>query len=894
MSFGGQQYYLFADPVFFESPGRWDDDREAFAVSTRSTPSGWTRSERDPWIVLRPNGCLLPDQGWKIHVASTVADAEKLTATVWDYCQQNRVAFKFLRNRNVLRALSAKYAPRPSSGKLMTLYPEDVEQLRQILNELDKLVGGVASPYILSDLRWREGPLYVRYGGFVERFRVAGNGRLEPAIADPDGTLVSDRRRPTFTTPAWVTLPAFLEEQLAARRVASAGRLPYQVVKALHFSNGGGVYLGRHRDGHELVLKEARPLAGVDAFGQHAVTRLRRERWALDRLRGIAGVPALHDYFTAGDHEFLAEEYIAGPTLYQWQGSRYPYVVWEEPEQHQLEAYTREALAMYDRISTLVAHMHARGVVFDDLHPANIMVTDSQEPYLVDFEVAHEAADVGGPALRAAGFAAPDEVRGFDRDRHALAALGLWLFLPLNRMLQLVPDRAGEYLDFVIERFALPTELQESIDHWLIARRQTAEPESPVVRRRAPESLGSPVWRDSEGPGSASAVQSMVRAILSTADPERTDRLFPGDVAQFVGSGGVGFAHGAGGVLWALATSGQGRYPDHERWFAEAVWQVPDRGGFFDGLHGLAYLADFFDLPEQAETLLARATSVDAAVTAVGLYSGLAGSGMNLLRFAERTGDTAHRDAGLRIAARLAARLSQAAAARADPARSVQRPDGVGLLHGWTGAALLFIRAHQTTGEPNYLDLAVQALTLDLDGCVTTRNGSLQVGEVGVRTLCYLDGGSAGLAIGIDELLDHREDDRLRTALPGLLRACASEVVVQPTLFHGRSGLIAALTRAGARLSTDYRHVLARHIHRLALHSVSYHGELAYPGNHSLRLSTDVATGSAGVLLALHAVTAEESSFLPFLSRRRGWCGRGEGPVPPKPSRFSSPTENLV
>ena len=38
--------------------------------------------------------------------------------------------------------------------------------------------------------------------------------------------------------------------------------------KALHFSNGGGVYLGRDtRTGEQIVLKEARPYAGLAADG---------------------------------------------------------------------------------------------------------------------------------------------------------------------------------------------------------------------------------------------------------------------------------------------------------------------------------------------------------------------------------------------------------------------------------------------------------------------------------------------------------------------------------------------------------------------------------------------------------------------------------------------------
>jgi hypothetical protein len=55
---------------------------------------------------------------------------------------------------------------------------------------------------------------------------------------------------------------------------------------------------------------------------------------------------------------------------------------------------------------------------------------------------------------------------------------------------------------------------------------------------------------------------------------------------------------------------------------------------------------------------------------------------------------------------------------------------------------------------------------------------------------------------------------------------------------------------------------------------MSYRGHLAFPGNQLLRLSMDLATGTAGVLLALGAALHDEPVHLPFL-----------GPVRQDPSR---------
>ena len=60
------------------------------------------------------------------------------------------------------------------------------------------------------------------------------------------------------------------------------------------------------------------------------------------------------------------------------------------------------------------------------------------------------------------------------------------------------------------------------------------------------------------------------------------------------------------------------------------------------------------------------------------------------------------------------------------------------------------------------------------------------------------------------------------------------------------------------------QHVLAQ-VRRLAWHAVRYQGNLAFPGDMLLRLSMDLGTGTAGVLLALAAALAPEGAAMPFL-----------------------------
>ena len=248
------EVYALADRHFYETPDRLsapgtENAAPLFDTARREVPEDWSSARVGDWLTLTPldeEGGPLPGpaQGWKIHASATRANADRVAALVWDYCVPRRIPFKFVPGPHLLHLRNTKYAGRDTSGKFVTVYPSDEDQLHEILSELGKLLEGFEGPYILTDLRWNDGPLYVRYGAVARAFVVDERGSLVPAVRDGAGQLVPDRRAPSFQVPEWVTLPAFLEPQLAARNTTTVGDLPYRIEKALHFSNGGGVYAG--------------------------------------------------------------------------------------------------------------------------------------------------------------------------------------------------------------------------------------------------------------------------------------------------------------------------------------------------------------------------------------------------------------------------------------------------------------------------------------------------------------------------------------------------------------------------------------------------------------------------------------------------------------------------
>ncbi|MCA6094811.1 class III lanthionine synthetase LanKC [Streptomyces sp. SCA3-4] len=861
------EVYCLADRHFYEIPDRMSertagqDVNGLFATARRPVPDGWRSTRHGDWLQLTPVDATgaprpgQPAQGWKIHVSATAQTADATAAAVWDYCTARDIPFKFVPTPRQLHLRNSKYAARDHSGKFATVYPADEAALHTVLTGLHEVLAGRPGPYVLTDLRWHEGPLYVRYGAFARRYCTDAQGALVPAVEDPTGTLVPDLRNPAFQTPPWVELPDFLAPHLAARNATTVGDLPYRIEKALHFSNGGGVYRGTDtRDGRAVVLKEGRPHAGLAADGADAIARLEREKDALERLAGLGVAPAVRDWLAVGDHRFLVMDFVEGRPLNSFFAERHPLLA-VDPDPAAVADYTAWALRIHRAVEEAVERVHARGVVFNDLHMFNILVApDERSVTLIDFEAAAPASASGRQIVAHPGFVAPPDRRGTAVDRYALACLRLALFLPITTLLAVDRAKAAHLADVIAEHFPVPREfLDEAVAEI------SAQPSGHARRGRMPAGLPEP----QDWPASR---DSMVRAILASATPDRHDRLFPGDIAQFSDGGGLGLAHGAAGVLHALAETGAEPYEDGEKWLLDRTDPVPPGTplGLYDGLAGVALVLHRLGHTERALDLVGSLLAEQWRRLPSGLYGGLAGVGLVLDHLAEATGERDFGERAQEAAHLLADRLAAEAAGPAGRRRA-------GLMHGAAGPALLFLRLHRRTGAPDLLGLAATALRADLAQCVRTPLGSLDVNE-GWRTMPYLGDGSVGIGAVLDDYVAHcggeagAED--LAEARTAILLAARSRFYAQPGLMQGRAGMVWHLSRTttpGVREDD-----VAAQIAGLGWYAMPYAGELAFPGHQMMRLSMDLATGTAGCLLALGAALGERPAQLPFLPPLRG------------------------
>jgi hypothetical protein len=852
--------YCLTDPVFYDSFVLKATEEHDYELAQGPVPEGWQCTPSGDWLMYTPQDPVIPAQGWKIHASASMDSAVDTLAVIWDYCIARGIPFKFIRSKELFFLRNVKYSPRGASGKFVTIYPADDAQLESVLAELGAALDGQSGPYILSDLRVADGPLYVRYGAFVERYCIGAGGELELALEDASGELIPDRRGTTFSTPPWVTLPQCLVAHLEARNSTTVDGLPYRIDRALHFSNGGGVYAATHlQTGDAVVLKEARPHAGLAWDGADAVARLGRERDMLQRLAGLDVVPALRDYFTLGDHHFLVEDFIEGSTLMSQIVHRYPVGVLGAVDETVVAEYASWALAACARVEAAVAQLHARGVVFGDLSPANMLVRDDDSIVLIDLEVATLAGDEARQTLATSAFMPPPSQAGLAVDRYALACLRLFVFLPqLTALFSLDPGKAPQLAASIAEAFPVPDAFLAGAVSVIEAAQEPAE--ATARAGRPPRLEPDPrAWQD--------ARDSMSAAIRASATPEREDRLFPGHPRQFATAGsGLGIAYGAAGVLYALHATGAARDEQHEQWLVRRATKPPAGTplGLYDGLHGAAYVLDRIGRRDDAMKVLE--ICLDALRNqrdhlGLDLSGGLAGIAMTLAHFAERNEDAGLWDSVWQIADLVAERLGDEDSV---PQTSGGDKPYAGLLKGSSGPAVMFMRLHEQRADSGLLDLAATAIRQDLRRCVP-RDGVLHVDE-GWRTLPYISDGSVGIGFAVDDYLAKRQDEQFAQAAPLIHAAARSGFYAGSGLFSGRAGMLLYLSRALAPGTGGEDPVVAAHVRRLNWHAMSYRGHLAFPGDQLLRLSMDLGTGTAGVLLALGAALHDEPVHLPFLA----------------------------
>ncbi|MEV7931857.1 class III lanthionine synthetase LanKC [Curtobacterium sp. NPDC089185] len=815
----------------------YEPDHERSDRISLAAPTSWRSAPGLAWTGVFPAGVRRRTHGWKIHLSLCPEAYEEALRLAAEICFRADVAFKYVPSVLGLIARNAKNANRSASGKAVTIYPTSDDQLDSLAEELHAALRSFEGPYILSDVRFRAGPVHFRYGGF-EPLYVERGGRRVAARPDANGMLVEDVRGPRFDEPAGVHVPDCVAEAIADYRRSPTDNplLDFRSIEPLQFSNAGGVYLAAGEDGKLTVLKEARRSAGVDANGRSARQRLQTEHRNLQVLDGTGIAPEPLRLFGVLEHAFLEMEFLGGQTL----SAR---TVAELPELR-ARGHRGAVAATYADVSTEIARglfeavelAHNCGVVVGDLHPSNVMLSPALRVRLIDLEDHREPHERGRSPFNALGYRAPDGLDAAASDWYAFTRTVASMFDPSFARELLAPHHWQSTLERVREQGT--AELAE-----LLAE---GEARAGGARGRRAFAVQGVEVSTIETSGLAPALR---RGIRQSRRPGAS-RRFPGDPRGTEGFARMSCAFGLAGVLLAQLRLGEVPEPADLDFLAGAA-QGTDRIGAFDGLSGAAYVLAAAGRTEEAHELLERVRLLAPASDDCSLATGLSGAALALRA----------------LDAEFACELQDIVLGRVSSGSATIALDASpGLLGGWTGIALTLALSPDSARSASADEAARRALGRDCDQIRRSSAGTIGLRETdGDRVFPYLANGTAGVLLTLTTMRRRGlvgENDALWTRnIDRLVESCAGGVQVFDGLFHGIAGLLLAL-RSAIGLHPEVGELVVSLHERLARRSFSWRGEVHMAGDGCLRLSSDLATGSAGVLLSL-PTTPDPLAWIP-------------------------------
>lgn len=843
-------YVTNKTPYYF--PRQSNDEEDLFVI--KDIPENYEVIDGEHWINMLNRTNPIPKQGWKIHISSIIDEAQKTLDIVSNILFKNNISFKYVRSKFELTLKNSKYGDREASGKFITIYPETNEKFIELMNILKvKLKDQKNGPYILNDKRWYDSNIYFRYGGFIFMY-IIKNGRKVPAIQDSIGNYHEDIRAPYYHLPEFIKEPKEVVEmeremnQLSSEEsVSPLDNL--EITEALHFSNGGGVYIASEKNGKKMILKEGRPNSGLDAQNRDAYNRIKNEGHILNKLVDNKFVVDLYDCFDVWEHTFILEEYIPGSSLYTWWASNYPFYAKDK-----IESYIESAITILNQLIASLQEIHEFGIGLGDLQPSNIIISSNEKIKLIDFETASTKLDSVHSGLMTLGFSGDLNMTREQSDWFALYRIARQFFIPIGPVQDISNNIEKVHDRYIKQEFGDKAyNIVEKIHK--IALDKDAKPQEDFFETR--ETLNNKFEIKN-------SLEKLRDGILK--DANFCDEFILGDIRQHILDGGKFNAMtGSFGVIMSLFRTGE-LNNDIFEWVENLdinyLKQLDD--GLLTGKSGISSILYELGYKEKAKELL-NTIEVDSNESDISLSSGLSGIGLFYIDFFYSEKDSHY----LHIAEDIGDILSQRLEENVEIIPFDDDIVDKGLISGWSGVSLFYTVLFNITKNQKWLNLSKKALDKDLELGIFDEEKAYHIDD-GHRLFPYLAGGSAGLIIALLEYNITTREKNLDKELMGFAKIAESKSFYNCGLYRGTTGILAT-----SSLIDDYQNnqditLTQKTLNILALHLLENEKYIYVPGDSCYRLSGDVFSGSAGLLLVLNDIKEKKHlSWLPIINRKK-------------------------
>lgn len=349
-------------------------------------------------------------------------------------------------------------------------------------------------------------------------------------------------------------------------------------------------------------------------------------------------------------------------------------------------------------------------------------------------------------------------------------------------------------------------------------------------------------------PDLRTSAHQIANYILAHSQTERSDRLWPSDPATFQ-TNPLNLAHGATGIALFLHET-LGEIPDEVRtWMLAQPTSVQTYPpGLHFGLSGIAYAYWELGFTERAEELMALAFTSPLLYDDPTMLCGMAGWGWACLYFHERTQREHYLERAVEAGTRLLETAIETEAGLSWP-YSVDDRVHFGFAYGSSGVALFLLQLAARTGDPAFERAAHRAFAYDLANGTMIPEG-LQWQRFAGDNLVepYWLHGASGVGTTAIRFYQHTGDEEYLKVAESIAASVRVQFAVLPGQWEGMAGLAEFHLDMYAATSKPVHLDSAMELAKSILwYRIDTPSGLAWPGRLLLRISTDFATGSAGI-----------------------------------------------
>lgn len=339
----------------------------------------------DSWIYLESKVHLLPEYGWKIHISSTPDNFFKTLEKVSLVVERKRDTFKFPVNYHAMLALTTGGTKIESQGKMITIYPSDqsFNNLKNYAEELSHVLDNKKFPMVRWDYQFKNKNIFFRFGAFKITYKSNSLGYLVPAIKEHNQKKFDDRKRLSQSNRL-----EFLsdKEDENVRLITKLKSFGFTKPKKILATSKGNSFIA-YFNNKKLFIKQSYSNELVDHLNRSAADRLKNEYIYLRKANHFIDSAKAISFIKEKNESFLVEEFLEGYPLtdYFRKGKYY----------HQAKSERNEFIfKLIHKLFIDIKVLHENGIVFRDISPSNVIITNNGEVILTDYELANNISNL--------------------------------------------------------------------------------------------------------------------------------------------------------------------------------------------------------------------------------------------------------------------------------------------------------------------------------------------------------------------------------------------------------------------------------------------------------------------------------------------------------------------